>query len=163
MFDKAKVFSFTNAALAKKFEGEYGFFANSINDLKFNIKDNFYKKLDLVIDDDNCDISAVFGSNDDEFYGLFYPLKYVTKEPVEIYRPFTDIEELKKVTEIDVGSIVIMRDIYDQNHEFKALITAIDSKGLQISSAYYTINELYKLYEYHFKNNWFRFGVKEYR
>lgn len=163
MFDKAKMFSFVNAGEAKQFIGSYGFFADSISGLKANIKDNFYKKLNLVIEDDTCDIQGVFSSDDDEFYGLFYPLKYVSKEPVEIYRPFTDIEELKKVTELDVGSIVTMRYVYDSSSEFKALITAIDSKGLQISSTYCTIYELYKLYEYQFKDNWFKFGVKEYR
>ena len=163
MLRTTRVFSFMNATAAKQFIGEYGFFANSINDLRFNIKDNSYKKLDLVIDDDSCNISAVFVSNDNQFYGLFCPLKYTTGEPIKSFRPFKNIGELQKVTEIDVGSIVTLRDLYNTNHIFKALITAIDDKGIQISNNHYSINDLYRKFEYYFKNTWFRFGVKEYK
>ena len=162
MFDKAKMFSFVNAEEANKFIGSYGFFADSISDLKLNIKDNFYKKLVMVNTGDTYNIQTVFQSNDNNLYGLFYPLKYVSKEPTEVTRPFRDINELKKVTELDVGSIVTLREIYDRNHVFKALITSIDDEGIQISQDYYTIDRLHQCLEYHFKDNWFRFGVKEF-
>ena len=56
MFDKAKMLSFVNAEEANKFIGSYGFFADSISDLKFNIKDNFYKKLVMVNTGDTYNI-----------------------------------------------------------------------------------------------------------
>ncbi len=161
-FDKSKMFSFINNKDAKKFIGSYGFFANSISDLKFIIKNNDYKKLDSVAEDDTCEIDAVFSTSNGEFYGLFYPLKYATDKPAEIIRPFKDIDELKKVTELDVGSIITLRDCIDYDHVFKALITAMDNEGVHIGRNYYTINELHQEFEYYFKDNWFRFGVKEF-
>lgn len=162
MFDRTKIFSFINAEEANQFIGSYGFFADSISDLEFNINSNFYKKLVEVTIGDSYNIQMIFHSNDDNMYGLFYPLKYASKEPTEIIRPFKNIEELKKVTELDVGSIVTLREIYNHSAVFKALITGIDNNGIQVSQDYYTIDRLHQHLEYYFKDTWFRFGVKEF-
>ena len=78
-------------------------------------------------------------------------------------RPFKDIKEFTVKTGLDVGSIVTLWYINDNNHLIKSMITSIDTcaKTVTFGSKVLSLSDLCTCYVYSKNNKWCSFGVEE--
>ena len=80
-------------------------------------------------------------------------------------RPFKDIKEFTAKTGLDVGSIVTLWYINNNNHLIKSMITSIDTcaKTITFGSKVLSLSDLCTCYVYSKNNKWCSFGVEETR
>ena len=78
-------------------------------------------------------------------------------------RTFKNIEEFKEKTGLDVGSIVTLWYINNNDHLIKSMITSIDTgaKTITFGSKVLSLSDLCTCYEYSKNNKWCSFGVEE--
>lgn len=80
-----------------------------------------------------------------------------------MFRPFKDLNEFKKETGLDVGSIVTLWYIDNHDNLSKSIITNIDdyTKTITFGKKELTLSDLCSDYEYNKNNKWCAFGVEE--
>ena len=78
-------------------------------------------------------------------------------------RTFKDLKEFKEKTGLDVGSIVTLWYINNNDHLIKSMITSIDTgaKTITFGSKVLSLSDLCTCYEYSKNNKWCSFGVEE--
>lgn len=78
-------------------------------------------------------------------------------------RPFKDLKEFKENTGLDVGSMVTLWYINNNDHLIKSMITSIDTcvKTVTFGSKVLSLSDLCTCYEYSKNNKWCSFGVEE--
>lgn len=78
-------------------------------------------------------------------------------------RPFKDLKEFKENTGLDVGSIVTLWYINNNDHLIKSMITSIDTcaRTVTFGSKVLSLSDLCTCYEYSKNNKWCSFGVEE--
>ena len=78
-------------------------------------------------------------------------------------RTFKDLKEFKENTGLDVGSIVTLWYINNNNHLIKSMITSIDTcaRTVTFGSKVLSLSDLCTCYVYSKNNKWCSFGVEE--
>lgn len=78
-------------------------------------------------------------------------------------RPFKNIAEFVEKTGLDVGSIVTLWYINNNDHLIKSMITSIDTcaNTVTFGSKVLSLSDLCTCYEYSKNNKWCSFGVEE--
>lgn len=78
-------------------------------------------------------------------------------------RAFKDLKEFKENTGLDVGSIVTLWHINNNDHLIKSMITSIDTcaNTVTFGSKVLSLSDLCTCYEYSKNNKWCSFGVEE--
>lgn len=78
-------------------------------------------------------------------------------------RAFKDLKEFKENTGLDVGSIVTLWYINNNDYLIKSMITSIDTcaNTVTFGSKVLSLSDLCTCYEYSKNNKWCSFGVEE--
>lgn len=160
-FNKIDVFTCVNAEEAKKYIGKLGYFANGLNGFS-DIGCYAPYSLDYV----QVGIDKPFRYKESCF-ALFLPAEKVIEAPKK-YRPFRDIEELKRTLGVELGDVVIYRRIGDLDGSFYALFDGHLIDGgeyrfcLSSFSTFWSFQMAFDSIEYRSQDGtWKPFGVEE--
>lgn len=148
--------------IAKQFIGKKGFF--STYDSQFMNLDTCPKCYvgELKSVDDYDDYPFITCRN--YSYRLFLPAEWV-KEPEKKFRPYKDVEEFFNDVGCTLGDVIRFRKKDTTEEEYHTLLTGFkgDARvniGLG-DGGYYSLNDLFSLFELYTSNGWKPFGVLE--
>lgn len=155
LFDKKDVFTVLNASEAEAYEGEEGYFADSLEDLQNFVKENITRKLYFI---------ARTHSEYQNNAALFLPASKV-KRTRKKYRPYT-LEEFYNI--FPVGSLITFHQ-KDSDYRgvwlFTGYATGSNLAGkdsLYLGAHVFNLQELFDDYQWIDKNeNWHCFGIEE--
>lgn len=161
--------SVTNGCHDWEFMTKKGYFANRIFDFK-DLKKCAYGEYADWREHDNCFLceDAFDKTFSGEWYAYFIPEDALkSEEPEEKYRPYKNAQELFEDIGVYIGDVIHFRR-KDSKAEYHALITShliyTENGTTKIclgSTIYYTMQELFDLFELRSRDDWLPFGIEE--
>ena len=160
LFNKTDVLSWVNCQDATPYLGRDGYFADSLQEMHNEIKNNCKKKLIKIHTDD----ATKCFENDSISKALFISAEKVKTQK---YRPFRSHNEFMLLTGLSVGDILNIRkkgnpDSYDEclilavrHHSDEPMYLFSDFVGFK------TAQELFDNYEWKSGDKWLCFGILE--
>lgn len=160
LFDKKDVYSWANCEEAKQYIGTDGYIANNVDDLQEAIE---HKNLVTLEQVDLRDAERTFQYGDVfcSFYcALFLPADKV-KKPEKKWRAFRDSEEFLKITNKQIGEVIILRR-KENKKEYRLLLCGDAEKELLFASlGACSLPYLFEYFELRLKLEWQPFGMKD--
>lgn len=168
LFNSGDVLSWSNREEAKKYIGEEGYFADSLENLEEIIKN---RKIHTLVEI-GADVSCFFSKKEHEYsfrFGLFLPVDKVLPVPKrpKKYRPFKTIEELKRTLNVEFLDALTFREKCTFRQYCAVFNGFCDTKdeldGVGFGGAYKTPLDLFNHYEWYDEKTekWMPFGVEE--
>lgn len=149
--------------IAKQFIGKKGYFSHYIDNYA-DLKNTVLGTLGSTGDTFHESFCCTEEPFDNYYYEFFLPAEWV-KEPEKKYRPYKDVEEFFDDVGCTLGDVIRFRKKDTTEEEYHTLLTGFKGNArVNIDlgdGGYYSLSDLFSLFELYTSDGWRPFGIKE--